>query len=157
MYRIARRNFITIILEKCLLSSWVFWAILRLLKLVIPRSRRILKRNVKLNIAKYNPYSEPTIFWTVLSIPKIQTGFTRKFKNRSNTRFVRNFLCISFGSALFYGVSRWIDEYQHDLVAYFFIYLCINFQIFATKLWFIEFMSHLLTLNQQTNNLEDCC
>jgi len=36
--------------EKCLFNSCVFWAILRLLKLVIPRSRKILKRKVFHNL-----------------------------------------------------------------------------------------------------------
>ena len=75
---------------------------LRLLKLVMPKSSNELKRTEKLNNAKYKPYdSEPTIFCTLLSMPKNQKGFTRTLSKMSRKILKRN--CF-FKSVIFHQI-----------------------------------------------------
>ena len=43
----------------------------------------------------YRPYSSaPTLFFTATSIPKIQNGFTKRFRKRMNIRLLINFRCM---------------------------------------------------------------
>lgn len=67
----------------------------RVVKLLMPRSRKILKRKDRFRSEKYSPYvAVPTLFCTVASIPKMASGLIKRFKAIIRKRLDRNFFCM---------------------------------------------------------------
>ncbi len=98
VYVTPSTNFKLNILLKCLLNRCLCWAILRLLKLVNPKSRKILRSNEKLKITKYSPkLIFPTCPWTLGSTIIVQNGLIKRFKTKRIARSNMNFFFCTKG------------------------------------------------------------